>query len=112
MLYIIAQQGFSEYNPLLHLPSLAPFDPAGGLTALLLGDGTHDGQTQLRIRVHCVNAIVHKQHANPQLPQLACIGNCIQNISREPANLLGENHPKFSQVGIGNHAIKGGPLFC
>ena len=48
-LYIVSEQGPSEYNSTLHLPGLAPFHPGGGLAALLLGDGAHDAEPQFRI---------------------------------------------------------------
>ena len=80
ILYIIAQQGTAEHHPLLHPPGLAPLHPAGGLAALLLGDGAHNGQPKLGVRLQGADAVVHKQYAHTQGLQLPGIGDGVQDV--------------------------------
>ena len=109
--HIIAQQRPSEDHSPLHLPGLTPLDPGGRLAALLLGDGAHDGKPQLRVRLQGVDGVVHKQDTHAQPSQLPGVGNGVQDVSGETADLLGDNQPEFPHVGVVNHPVEGCPLF-
>ena len=111
ILYIIAQQGTAEHHPLLHPPGLAPLHPAGGLAALLLGDGAHNGQPKLGVRLQGTDAVVHKQYAHTQGLQLPGVGNGVQDVPGEAAHLLGEDELKLSHAGVGDHLVERRPLF-
>ena len=109
---IIAQHTSSEYNPLLHLSLLAPFDPLRGPSTFLLGNGGHDSQPQLRITVQGVDVVIHKDNAHTQLLQFPGIGDAVQRISGETGYFLGHNQIQFSVLGAGNHPVKSLSLFC
>lgn len=108
---IIAQHTSPEYNALLHLSLLTPFDPLRGPSAFFLGNGGHDGQPQLRITVQSVDVVIHKDNAHTQLLQLTGIGDAVQCISGETGYFLGHNQIQFPVFGAGNHPMKGFPLF-
>ena len=64
--HIISQQGAAKYDPLLHPSGLAPFDAGGSLAAFLLGDTAHNGKPEFRVRLLCMDAVIHKVNADPQ----------------------------------------------
>lgn len=109
---IIAKHTSPEYNALLHLPLLAPFDPLRCPSALLLSNGGHNGQPQLRITVQSVDVVIHKDNTYTQLLQLPGIGDAIQCISGETGYFLGHNQIQFSVLGAGNHPVKCFSFFC
>ena len=111
-LYIIAQQRPAKHHSLLHPPGLAPLHPAGGLAALLLGHGAHDGQPKLRVRLQGVDAVVQEHYPHSQGFQLPGVGDGIQNVPGEPAHLFGEDELELSHMGVGDHAVECRTLFC
>ena len=81
VLHIITQHRSSKDHSPFHLPSLPPFDAGRSLSAFLLRNAAHDGQTQFSVRFQGADAIVHKQNAYSKGFQFTGKRNRVQNIS-------------------------------
>ena len=93
---IIAEQGCSKDDPSLHLACLTPLYAGRSLSTLFLCDGSHDRKSQFRIRIQGCEPIVHKNNAYTKRFQFSGVGNRIQQISRESADLFGDDQLEFS----------------
>ena len=92
------------------MPCLPPFDADRSLSAFLLRDAAHDGQTQFGVRFQGADTVIHEQNAYAQGLQFPGKGYRIQNISGEAAHLLGDNELEFTHVGVVDHAVEVGTL--
>ena len=90
---------------------VAEFYPAGQFSQLILGDGGHDGQPQLRVLVEGIDVVVLEKDADPVAQKLAGKLDGVQGIAGETGDFLGNYQVKFVLGRVVDHAVEVFPAF-
>lgn len=106
VLHIVTQHRRAKYHATLHLSGLTPGHSGGGLTAFLLGDGTHDGQPKFGVRVLGAEAVIHENYVDAEGFQLTGISDGVQVVSGKSADFLGDDQLELAHIGIVDHTVK------
>ena len=80
----------------LHGLPLAPFDIAAECLAVILGDGSIQGDQELTLRINGVDIVFLEDHRDAQAPELPCVLDRVHGVAGEPGDRLRQDHIDLS----------------
>ena len=105
-LCIAENAAVAQHHTLFDGLLMAEFHAGGELAQLVLGDGGHDGQAQLRILVECIDVVVLEKDAHARGEELPGVLDRVQRVAGEAGNFLGDDQIELPRLGVVHHAVE------
>ena len=110
ILHIAEDPAVAQHHAGLDGLLMAELHPTGQLPQLVLGNGGHNGEPQLRVLVQGVDVVVLEEDSHAVAQQLPGVADGVQGVSGEAGDLLRNDQVEFVLGGVLHHAVEVLPL--
>ena len=105
-LTIAENTAVAQHHIVLYGLLMAEFYAAAELAQLVLGNGGHDGQPQLRVLIEGVDIVVLEEYAHAVTEKLPRELNGVQRVAGKAGDLLGDDQIEFILRRVIDHAVE------